>query len=162
VRLVIADTGPISYLVLIGHVDILPLLFDKVVLPKVVEHELTHPATPVLVRNWIAVPPPWMEIRSIGGTVEETLQGLDAGEEAAILLALEIHADLLLIDDREGVAAARRRGLKVAGTLGVLGMGASRGLLNLAEAFDRLKQTNFYYRQEMLDQLLKQFESRKP
>jgi predicted nucleic acid-binding protein len=32
VRLVIADTGPVNYLILIGHIDILPALFDKVIL----------------------------------------------------------------------------------------------------------------------------------
>jgi hypothetical protein len=54
-------------------------------------------------------------------------------------LPFELHADLLLMDDREGVIAARRRGFRVAGTLPVLSMAARRGLLNLADAFERLK-----------------------
>jgi predicted nucleic acid-binding protein len=60
------------------------------------------------------------------------------------------------MDDREGVIVARSKGLVVTGTLGVLGLAATRGLLNLVEAFDRLKQTNFRYRQETMDQLLKE------
>jgi predicted nucleic acid-binding protein len=46
------------------------------------------------------------------------LKGLDAGEAAAILLAIELHAELLLMDDEEGVAAVRRKELGVTGTLG--------------------------------------------
>jgi hypothetical protein len=56
VKLVIADTGPINYLLLIGHVEILPALFEKVILPSSVKNELTNPETPVTVRNWISAP----------------------------------------------------------------------------------------------------------
>ena len=69
-------------------------------------------------------------------------------------LPWSLHADLLLMDDREGVIAARSKGLTVTGTLGVLGLAAQHDLLNLAEAFGRLKGTNFHYRQETMDQLL--------
>jgi predicted nucleic acid-binding protein len=79
---------------------------------------------------------------------------LDAGEEDAIALAIELHADLLLMDDREGVIVARRKGIEVTGTLGVLAFAAKRGLLNLVDAFDRLKQTNFRYQQRIMDMLL--------
>jgi predicted nucleic acid-binding protein len=58
------------------------------------------------------------------------------------------------MDDREGVIAARSKGLTVTGTLGVLGLAAQHGLLDLSEAFDRLKSTNFRYRQATLDALL--------
>jgi predicted nucleic acid-binding protein len=76
---------------------------------------------------------------------------LDAGEEAAILLALELHADLLLMDDEEGVMAARAKGLEVTGTLGLLSRAAHRHLINLADAFERLRRTNFSCRQEIMD-----------
>ena len=74
--------------------------------------------------------------------------------EDAIALAIELHADVLLMDDREGVLAARSKGLTVTGTLGVLGLAAQHGLLDLAEAFDRIKRTNFRYRQDIMDALL--------
>jgi predicted nucleic acid-binding protein len=154
VRLVIADTGPINYLLLIGHIEILPALFEKIVLPEAVRQELDDPEAPLAIRNWIAEPPAWVEVRSLRSYfVDPNLRRLDAGEEAAILLAVELNADLLLIDDRAGVAAARRRGFRVAGTLGVLAMAARRGLILLPEALARLKQTNFHYRQELLDRL---------
>lgn len=82
------------------------------------------------------------------------MEDLDEGESDAITLALELHADLLLMDEREGVLAARRSGIEVAGTLGILARAAKRNLVNLADAFNRLKQTNFRYRQETTDMLL--------
>jgi len=79
---------------------------------------------------------------------------LDLGEEEAIDLAVEIHADMILMDDREGVAVARSKGIEVTGTLGVLAMAAKEGLIDLGESFDQIKRTNFRYRQEIMDQLL--------
>jgi len=81
---------------------------------------------------------------------------LGVGETAAIALATELNADLVLMDDRRGVAAALHRGLTVTGTLGLLARAAAQGLLDLADAFQRLKATNFRYRQDIMDLLLKE------
>lgn len=82
------------------------------------------------------------------------MRSLGIGERAAIALALSIHADLVLIDERRGTQVAIENGLEVSGTLGVLQRAARKGLLNLAEAFDSLKKTNFRYRQEIMNGLL--------
>jgi predicted nucleic acid-binding protein len=156
VRLVIADTSPINYLLLIGHVDILRALFERVILPTAVWDELNHPSAPLVVRNWVASPPPWVNVLPTNPFRDAALKSLDAGEGAAIALAIDLHADLLLMDDQEGVATARVMGLNVTGTLGVLSQAAQRRLLNLAEAFDQLKRTNFRFRQEIMDEFLKE------
>jgi len=158
VRLVIADTGPINYLVLIERIDLLPALFQKVILPSAVQRELDDRDTPSSVRDWIAHPPAWVEVRETPGQYadDESLRGLDDGEQAAIALAAALKADLLLMDDREGVIVARSKGLAVTGTLGVLSLAARRHLVDLAESFARLKRTNFRYRQEVIDALLDQ------
>ena len=157
--LVIADTSPVNYLLLIGHINILPKLFGTVILPSAVRDELADMGTPLPVRNWIARAPSWLEVRPASKECSnaESLQALDAGEAAAISLAIQLRADLLLMDDREGVAVARRAGFTVTGTLGVLGLAAERGLLNLPEAFERLKRTSFRYRSEVMEQLLRRF-----
>jgi predicted nucleic acid-binding protein len=102
----------------------------------------------------IANVPAWVEVHPASASDDVSLERLDAGEGAAIVLAVEFDADMLLMDDREGVIAALRKGFRVAGTLGVLSMASRHGLLNLADAFDRLKRTNFHYRQELMDQFL--------
>ena len=58
---------------------------------------------------------------------------LDPGEREAILLALFIEADLVLMDDREGVEVARRVGLAVTGTIGILDRAANSGSSNLPQ-----------------------------
>jgi len=74
---------------------------------------------------------------------DASLKGIDAGEMAAIQLAAYLHADLLLMDDRKGVSAAERKGLRVTGTLGILDLAARRGLIDLPATIDRLRETNF-------------------
>ena len=78
-----------------------------------------------------------------GGVSLPALAYLGQGEREAIILALDLHADLLLIDDREGVEEARGLGLTVTGTLGVLERAAERGLIDLPAAVGRLQATNF-------------------
>jgi len=154
VKLVIADTGPIDYLLLIGHIDILPALFERIIPPTAVKDELRNPDSPVQVRGWIAAPPQWLEIRH--STVPDAVAGLGAGETEAITLAVDLHADLLLMDERRGVKAARGKGIEVTGTLGVLSLAGKHGIINLAEAFYRLKQTTSRYPQDVMDRYLDQ------
>jgi predicted nucleic acid-binding protein len=155
VRLVIADTGPVNYLLLIGHIEILPALFEKVILPSAVKDELANADTPLSVREWIADPPTWVDVRHTATAAKDALMAsLGPGETAAIALAAEIHAELLLMDDRRGVVVALQRGLTVTGTMGLLARAAKHGIIDLADAFDRLKRTNFRYRQETMDTLL--------
>jgi predicted nucleic acid-binding protein len=162
VRLVIADTGPINYLILIGHIDLLRALFEKVILPSVVKAELTARRAPSPVRDWVANPPPWVEIRetSIDFNSDPLLKGIHAGERAAITLAATLHADLLLMDDRKGVQAARKKGLRVTGTLGILELATRDGLVDFVKAVDLLQQTNFRSPEDLLAILLEKHQKK--
>jgi predicted nucleic acid-binding protein len=158
-RLIVADTSPLVYLLLIEHIDILPRLFETILLPDAVHRELRNPLAPPSVQAWADSLPPWAEIREVADTsVDAELRLLGPGERVALILALSIRADLVLIDERKGTRAALDRGLEVTGTLGILQRAARRGLVNLAEAFDRLKQTNFRYHQHIMDRLLAESE----
>jgi predicted nucleic acid-binding protein len=157
-RLVVADTGPLNYLVLIGAIDLLPKLFETVLVPQAVCDELRHPVAPALVRIWAEHPPAWLDVRPSPAAASDdpAWRILDVGERAALALARALSADLVLMDDRAGVAVAHQFGFAVTGTLGVLDLAARRGLIDLADAFTRLKATNFRYRPEILDALLAQ------
>src|SRR5262249_7622931 len=96
---VVADTSPICYLILIGKVDLLEALFKRVCIPYAVQEELAHPAAPALLGPWIAGPPGWLEIRP-ASPEEAELSRLHPGEREAILLASELRADLVLLDDK--------------------------------------------------------------
>jgi predicted nucleic acid-binding protein len=85
---------------------------------------------------------------------------LDDGERAAIQLAIRISAELVLMDDRAGVAIARSKGFAVTGTLGILDLAARPGLIRLKDAIEALKATNFRHRPEILDALLAEYEAK--
>ena len=100
--LVVADTSPINYLVLLEHTAVLPALYTRVFLPPAVVTELQDPEAPEEVRAWVANLPTWCEVRRPDSLVEtETLTHLGAGEREAILLAQELRADFLLIDEED-------------------------------------------------------------
>ena len=138
-NLVVSDASPVNYLILIGEVDILPKLFSKVLLPRVVWlDELQHPDAPGSVRAWAKELPDWVEVRD-PGTVPPS--SLHPGETHAIALALEQDCPILL-DEREARALATLRGLRVLGTVGLLEQAAIQGLIDLPSALEQLRQTN--------------------
>jgi predicted nucleic acid-binding protein len=154
-RVVISDASPIRYLVLIGEVEILGALYERVFIPKSVALELNQPKAPDIVKQWMAHPPVWLEVQSPSQPLPTNyLPHLDIGERDAVLLALEIKADLVLMDDREGVEEAKRLGLHITGTLGVLDRASQKGLLGLPAAVQRLRKTNVRASPALLDRLL--------
>jgi predicted nucleic acid-binding protein len=146
--LVVADTGPLRYLVVIEAIELMPRLYDRVIIPSEVLKELTHPNAPLAVKTWASALPSWAEVRA---AAHDELDGLlDPGEAEAIILAEQLKADSLLLDEMEGRREALRRGLPVAGTIGLLEKAAERNLINLEEAFARLCRTNFHISPELL------------
>jgi predicted nucleic acid-binding protein len=140
--IVIADAGPLNYLVLIGAIDVLQPLYTRVITPEAVVEELAQVGAPDAVLAWIASPPIWLEIRP-DPPADPTLHFLDPGERAALALAQSLDADELLIDELAGRAEAARRRLHVTGTLGVLADAHLAGLLDFDRALAQLRTTNF-------------------
>lgn len=155
-RLVIADTGPVNYLILIGRIDLLPRMFERVVLPVPVHAELSSTLAPQQVQLWIGAPPAWLEIAPTPPIILTI--GIHRGEAAAIALATMLQADLLLIDDRQGMRLARQQGLRATGTLGLLDLAAERGLIDFADAIKQLEQTTFRRPEALLKKLLQKHE----
>src|SRR5277367_5029634 len=140
--LVIADTSPLIGLLKIGHVDVLPKLYGSVVIPPQVAAELASPRRPHEIQAFIATPPSWLSIRA--PSTVENIEGIDLGELAAISLARELNADLLLIDETKGREAAIARHIRTARLAAVLFEAAKLGILpDLKNAYDKLRTTNF-------------------
>ena len=152
--IVVADTTPINYLILIEEIDVLPKLYGRVVIPRTVSEELMRLRAALKVQEWIKQPPDWLEILVPTVVVDAKLAKLDAGEREAIVLAEELSADQLIVDELLGRREAERRNLPVIGTVGVLREAAEMGLLDLRSAFDRLRQTSFHVSPAILASLL--------
>lgn len=155
---VVADTSPLNYLVQIHCQDLLPALYERVLVPPAVIAELDHPATPAAVRTWLAHRPEWIVIGQLQSPSDtpQALPELDPGEREAIQLALEAHADLVLMDEKLGVRLARRRGLRVIGTLGVLVQAANHRLVDINVAVERLQTTDFRCTPQLFEQMKQQ------
>jgi predicted nucleic acid-binding protein len=153
-KVVVADTSPLNYLLLIGEVDLLLHLYGRVLVPDMVVSELRDSEAPPAVRAWASRLPSWVDVRSTPASIEQ-LERLDEGERAAILLAeAQPPPVLLLIDDADGRAEAERRRLPFTGTLGVLRAARLRHLVDLAVALTRLKRTNFRCPAVLIEELL--------
>lgn len=153
--ILVADSGPLHYLVLIGCVDVLRPLYGRAVIPHAVAVELQQAATPVLVRNWIAHMPEWCELHP-DPPLDHALDSLGSGERSAIGLALSLRADRLLMDDRVGRRQAKRKHLTTVGTLGVLAEAHRKNLLDFEAAILRLHETSFYFDSELIEALRRQ------
>lgn len=152
---VVADTSPLNYLILIGQIDILNALYGKVLIPSEVLAELADSGAPSQVVNWIKTPPEWLQVKAVREERQDSeLQNIDAGERAAVLLAQEEGDALLLIDDAAGRAEASRRGIPNTGTLGVLRAAGQRNLVDLATALKSLGATNFRVANSLIQELL--------
>lgn len=151
--IVIADTTPLNYLILIDLPHILRELFGQVIIPRAVLTEMQSPLAPNQVRQWLADLPEWLVVQDIQQE-DSTLAHLDPGERDAITLAQELKADLILLDERLGRQAATERQFNVTGTVGILDRAAARGLIDIAEAVSRLRQTNFRVSPRLLNALL--------
>jgi predicted nucleic acid-binding protein len=79
VQVVVADTGPLNYLVLIDAIDVLPKLFDKIIIPRAVCDELLHKGTSEAVRAWMAQDRSWLEVRLEFRSSEEDARAGDNG-----------------------------------------------------------------------------------
>jgi len=143
--IVVADSAPLHYLILIDLADLLPKLYGDVLIPSAVVSELSSDGTPAKVRGWLTGAPDWLRIEPVGPEHSSRVSdALGTGEREAIALAQILHADLLLIDDSDGRFEARRLGLRVTGTLGVLRVAAELTLIDVNAVVRSLRATNFY------------------
>jgi len=124
--LVVADTSPIRYLVEIGHIGLLPQLFERIFIPSLVYDELRHPSAPAAVRAWTNSLPAWLEVSPVTMSDDPAFQALDDGEKSALTLGMTLGADLILIDERKGAAVALQKRFQITGTWSSYAFGAAR------------------------------------
>jgi|SRR5579871_492859 len=119
----VSNTSPISNLALVGRLDLLLDQFHEVWIPSAVEEELQNvPDAAALNAITEARRRGWLKSHTVSDPrlVNLLMVELHPGEAEAIALALELKADRLLIDEKEGRSLARQLGLPITGVLGVL------------------------------------------
>ena len=120
--LVIADTSPLDYLILIDALEFLPRLYLQVILPRGAWLELQHADAPAPVKQWAQSLPDWIEVREAPASIDPDLEALGKGEQEAIALAELYRSELpvlLLLDERAAREHAAARKIASTGTRGV-------------------------------------------
>ena len=151
---VVSNSSPICYLLLIGQIHLLPALFGHIHVPEAVCLELADEEAPDIVRNWIDHPPRWLKTHSISERPDSALDRLHMGERKAIVLAQQLAADLILLDEKAARGVASKAGLQVSGLLGVLDAAAARDMVDIAAAISHLTTTSFRASPRLLKSLL--------
>lgn len=149
--IVVSDTSAITNLIAIGREMLLSQLFGTVIIPQMVQEEL---------REAHATLPAFIEVREVRDrhAVNEIIETiLDPGEAEAIVLAGELGADFLLIDERAGRRVASRRGLKIIGVLGILGRAKSQRLISAVkpEIEALVRVANFRISPDLREEILR-------
>ena len=152
--IVVSDTSPLVVLSKIEQLFVLPGLFETVLIPREVAEELEAGNESISGGRVTIDELPWIRVVDVANPL--TTSELGKGEAAALALARELGAKVL-IDEKIGRNVAARMGLFYTGTVGVLEQAAAKGLLNLEEAFIRLKATDFRISHEFLDACLAAF-----
>ena len=160
--IVVADTSPLNYLIRLGYPDILQKMYGRVLAPRAVLMEMQHPEAPPEVRVWASSPPDWLEVRQVQRMDGSLPAELGQGECEAIALALEVHASVLLMDDRAGRDEAEIRHLEVTGTLTVLLLASFEGLLDFPVELKRLRGYGFRVSRALEAAMLARYEQAKP
>lgn len=154
--IVVSDTSPISNLATVGQLDLLKQIYGEVIIPETVYQEIinagaTEPAT-LAVQSL-----EWIKKGSVNNlTLVMSLQTqLDPGEAEAIVLALELKADLLIVDERKGRKEATKFGIPITGTLGVLLKAKQLGAISsIKPILDDLINSGFWVSSDIYQQVL--------
>lgn len=154
--IVVSDAGPIIALARIGKLDLLKNIFKEIFVSKGTYHELVVKGKGkegyknIKSANWI-------KVKSIKNETSANilLLDLDKGEAESIVLAYELNANLLLIDELVARNIAESLGLKVSGTVGILLKAKKLGLITkIKPDLDELKNKNVWVSEEVYKKAL--------
>jgi predicted nucleic acid-binding protein len=155
---VVSDTSVINFLAAVAQTELLRIQFGRIYVPPAVWRELhakpnlpgTAPADAAQKSGWLVVQPP-----KPGQILNQLIADLDPGEAEAIALACELKPATVLLDETDGRLEARRLGLTIIGTIGVLAAARQAGQLKkIRPLLDRLMQSHrFRLSHELYNQL---------
>lgn len=152
---IIGDSSPLIALSIIQQLELLPKLYQRVVIPHKVWEEITIngaglPGALAISRlDWLIIEKPAQELLSPLSIL------LDPGEAEAIALAMSLPESTVLLDDAQARRVAERFGVNRIGTLGILRRAKKAGLINAIKPYILLLQkSGIYIRQNLIDVVL--------
>lgn len=159
--IVISNATPLIGLSMLGRFELLREVFGTILISTAVYDELIGKGAD---RGGAAevtkgVADGWISVANVTATpILTTLKvDLDEGEAEAITLALERHADLLLLDERKGRAKANALGLEVTGTIGILLLAREKGIeIDLRFELRQLKTQGFRISDSLIERIVKE------
>ncbi len=156
--IVVSDTSCIGYLIIIDRLFLLKDNFSEIVIPQTVHKEVLQLSEKYDLSRYLHSD--WISIETIKNNklYNELLKVVDEGESEAIVLSQEIHADLLLIDERKGTEIARSFGIRTIGLLGVLLLSKQKKLIPLVQPIldELIANTTFRITKILYTNVLKQ------
>ncbi len=159
--IVVSDTSPVTYLVQINCLHLLSLMYKKIIIPNQVFDELMNLHHREEDALQAALRQGWVEVHEVTDEILylSLLGEIDPGESAAITLAMEKHADLLLIDERKGSQKAALFNIPAKGILGVLAEAKKQQLIpSFNKKLTELTTvTSFRISKHLLSQLINTF-----
>ena len=156
--IVISDTSPIINLAIIDKLDLLPQLFDTIVIPEAVFNEIVIigkglPGSDIIENA------KWVEVKACNNRIliNSLLDYVQIGEAEALTLALELHADTIIVDEAAARNLAEQFGLNFTGLLGILIKAKEHGLIpSVKPLMDALRtKARFFIHQSLYNQVLK-------
>ena len=152
---VISDSSTVTNLIQIGKLDLLEKLFGEVLIPQKVYEELSEYENQKEQLDSCD----WILVKTVldHKAAAELREVIDSGEAEVIVLAQELKADFLIIDERKGRKVAEERGLRIVGLLGILTRAKEAGhISNLKPLLDILvKEIGFRISPNLYDRILR-------
>ena len=157
--IVVSNTTPLIGLASIGHFDLLHRLFGKVYIPRAVyEEAVVRGREEGGAKREVAMAA-WIEVVEVKDrlSVEVLLDELDLGEAETIVLARELNADWVLMDEKKGRRKVAQLGMRKIGTLGILVKAKELGYLeSVREAIYALRERGFSISDRVIDAVLRE------
>jgi len=156
--ILVSDSGPLISLAKIGKFSLLKKIFGEVIIPEAVYQEVVEEGRGKAGEEEVRSAK-WIEVKKIENhlAVRVLLSEIKKGEAESIVLADEVNADLLVMDDSDARHIAEKSGLDVIGTVGILITAGELGLIkDTVKAIDDLRDRGFYLKDEDYRWILKE------
>jgi predicted nucleic acid-binding protein len=155
-KIVVSDTTAITHLARVGALNLIHQLYLTIYIPEAVHSELTSHGMDIPGAKEVKRLP-WIKTQKVKNRERVKFHSsfLDPGESEAIALAEEMHADILIIDEKIGRGYAKSLGLQITGMAGILLLAKEQKLIPLVKPYlDRLMATKFKLGLKLYEQAL--------